>query len=96
MEVPTVLFLLCPLRALILGLSVGVLLQRWWLGSVTGAAMIAIPLLTGFDWNPILLIYALSYAIVGLLGSSIGTGLMRWLSRRLRSRRGNGLLKRGN
>ena len=32
------------------------------------------------------LIYALNYAIIGLLGSSMGSGLMRWLSRRLRSR----------
>lgn len=82
MSVPTVLFLVCPLLALVLGLSTGLLWRRWWLGSVISVAVIAVPVPIGFDWNPQLLVYALCYGIIGLLGSGIGTGTMRWLSRR--------------
>lgn len=74
------LLLVCPLVALVTGLVAGFVSRNWGLGILTGATTIVIPLLT-FEVAIQFLVYAPVYAIIGLLGSSIGWGAAKLYTR---------------
>lgn len=79
---PLLMFLwACPLAALLSGLMAGFVSRNWGFGLLTGAATIVIPLLS-FEVVAIqFFIYAPLYALIGLIGSTVGWGLAKLYTR---------------
>jgi hypothetical protein len=73
-DLSTIVLLVCPLVALLTGLTSGFASRNWGLGLLTGAATILIPLLT-FETDIQFLVYAPIYSLIGFLGSILGWGV---------------------
>ena len=74
------LLLICPAVALLTGLIAGLISRNWGFGLLTGATTIVIPLLI-FETELQLLIHAPIYSLVGLLGSILGWGVIKFYTR---------------
>ena len=72
----TILLLVCPVVALLTGLSAGFFSRNWGLGILTGATIIVIPLLL-LEIELQFFFYTPVYALIGLLGSILGYGLAK-------------------
>lgn len=75
-DLSAMLLIICPVVALLTGLSAGFVSRNWGLGFLTGATTIVIPLLL-FEVEPQILFYAPVYAFIGLLGSIVGYRLAK-------------------
>lgn len=71
-----ILWLVCPLVALLTGVMAGFVSRNWGFGILTGATTIVLPLLM-FEVTIQILGYALIYGLIGLLGSVIGWGVAK-------------------